>query len=163
MNQDVVARPHSKHVEEHVVGGQVVDRHRRSVLEGHRFRHLEGLGRIHADRIGVAAESGHRHGPLSHLGRIHARADRIDHARNLVAHYHRGWRRIPIEPLARHDLCEVDPRCADTNPDFVRARLRIRRAANFQDVRLSIFRDPYRLHDPRVPPTETMSSYERTC
>jgi hypothetical protein len=146
MHQHSLAGTGARDAEQHVVGGQVADRHRGGFLEAHRIRHRQHLPRGHADHIGMPPETGQGQHPLACRVALGTITEPVDHPGHLVADDARRLGGIGIQPLGGHNLREVQAGPADTNPDLARAGLRIGRFPHLQGLGPARPSDPDRSH-----------------
>ena len=142
MDQHSLARPDSGDTEQHVVGGEIVDREGSGFLEAHRIRNRQHLLRRHAHHIRVSPETRHGQHPLARREALDALAERVDHSGHLIADHARRLGSIGIQPLRGHHLREVQAGRADTDADLARARLGIGRIPYLQRLGSSRPRDP---------------------
>ena len=87
VDENLLARSKRRHPEERVVGGEIVDRQRGPLLEGHRVRHGHRLPGRQAKHVGLAAEARHGEDARAHRRGGHAGPECVDHAGHLVTHH----------------------------------------------------------------------------
>lgn len=85
-----------------------------------------------------------------------ARAERVNHARHLIADHARRLRRIRVQPLRGHHVGEAQPGGAHTDPHLARGRLGIGRFPHLQRRRPS---DGFPVADERVPGSRHRSTW----
>ena len=147
VDQRPVALAKAAHHHEARVGGRVVHRDRRPLLERERVRQRQhlALGRD-AHELGVAAEA--RAGDDAVADRVvgDALPHRLDLARDLVAHHARRLRRVRIDARARHQVGEVDARRLDGDADLARLHVGIGPLLDLQDLGAAVFGDDDSAH-----------------
>ena len=146
MHEYSLARPDGGDTEQHVVGGEIVDREGSGFLEAHRIRDRQHLLRRHAHQIRVSPEMRHGQHPPARREALDALAERVDHAGHLIADHARRLGSIGIQPLCGHHLREVQAGRADTDAHLARAGLGIGRLPHFQGPGAAGPSDPDRSH-----------------
>jgi hypothetical protein len=162
MDQHPFARADARDTKQHVIGGEVVDRQRRRLLEGGPIGQLDRLLGGHAHHVGVGAEADqHRH-PLADARSGHSRSEGVHDAGRFVADHARRLGRVGVEALAGHHLREIQADGVDTNTDLARAGLGIGRLPDLQYLRPTMPGDPDRSHAALRSPEQTRPGWQST-
>ena len=146
VDQQPLARLEPAHDHECRVCSRVVDRKRGPLLEAERIRKREHLVRGDADQLGVPAEAGAGEHPVADRVRVDALADALDLAGDLVADHAGRRRSVRVDPRARHQVGEVDPRGPHGDSDLPGPDCRLRAVLDPQHLRSAVAGDHDCLH-----------------
>src|SRR2546423_5019419 len=155
VHEDPLTGAHVRHAEQHVEGGEVVDRDGGRLGEAQRFGQFDDLGGRGAHQFGVAAEAHQGDYPPTHGVTVQAGADGGHHARHLVAHHAGRFPRVGVEPLPRHDLGEVEPGGVYADAHLASTGYRVRRLADLKHLGAAGPPDPHRSHPTEPSPVRT--------
>ena len=128
------------------VRGSIHDGNCGSLLEAERVGQGERVVLAHDHELREPSEPGPGDDAVADLPEGHAFADRFDGARDLVSENRRRFGCVGIQPLARHDVREVDARRADRDPDLTATRHRLGLFANLQNLGCTVSRQHERFH-----------------
>ncbi len=137
MDQQPVALAQAPHHDQGGVGGAVVDREGRPLLEAQLGGQRQDLVGADDDQLGLAAEAGPGHHPVARREALDPGSHRLDLAGDLVAEHAGRLRRVGIEADAGHRVGEVDPGGADRDPDLAGAGQGIGTLLDLEDLRTS--------------------------
>ena len=146
MDQQPLARLEPAHDHERRVCSRVVDGKRGPLVEAERIRQREHLVRGDADQLRVPAEAGAGEHPVADRVRIDPLPHALDLTGDLVADHAGRRRSVRVDPRARHQVGEVDPRGPHGDSDLPGPDCRLRAVLDPQHLRSAVAGDHDCLH-----------------